>query len=142
MNAAWILLFLLMSTMASCSPQPPLDSLLRLYPDAKDISWNIDRNGNMEANYSINGVKYRSDFNPLTGEWIETERSIKWKDLPKAVTESVLKHADRSQIVELEEVHSRTKGFFYDVEVRKKGKGKRDLVIAKDGTIIDIEEWK
>jgi hypothetical protein len=136
----FILIFTVLMT-SSCSAQDPNKELKNLYPKAKKVEWESDRNGNREAHYKLNGSHYRSDFTPA-GKWIETERSIEWKDLPPAVQYTVKKHADKDEIVELEEVHHHKKGWFYDVEVEKKKKGKRDLVIAPDGQLIDKEEWK
>lgn len=140
MQNYFIILFSILFA-TSCGAQDPKKALKEKYPDAKKISWQTDRNGNDEAHYKLNGSHYRSDFTP-SGVWIETERSIGWKDLPPAVKHTVKKHADKDEIVELEEVHHHEKGWFYDVEVKKKKKGKRDLVIAPDGQLIDKEEWK
>ena len=126
---------------ASCGVQDPKKTLKEKYPDAKKVSWQIDRNGNNEAHFKMNGSHYRSDFTPK-GEWIETERSIEWSDLPPAVKHTIKEEADKDDIEELEEVHHHEKGWFYDVEITKKKKGKRDLVIAPDGQLIDKEKWK
>jgi hypothetical protein len=134
-----LLFSLLLAT--SCGAQDPNKELKKLYPNAKKVEWNSDRNGNQEAHFKMNGSHYRADFTQ-SGVWIETERSIEWKDLPPAVKHTVKEHADKDDIVELEEVHHHKKGWFYDVEVEKKKKGKRDLVIAPDGQLIDKEEWK
>ncbi len=129
-------------SVVSCNGQYPKAALDKMYPKAKKVEWQTDRNGNFEAHFKMNGSHYRSDFT-LSGVWIETERSIEWDDLPSAVKYTIKKNSDKKQIVELEEVHHHEKGWFYDVEVRKKKKKKkRDLLIAPDGQIIEKEEWK
>lgn len=124
----------------SCGAQHPTEALKEKYPKAKKIDWRTDRNDNFEAHFKMNGSHYRSDFTPA-GKWIETERSIDWDELPPSVKHTIKEYADKKQIVELEEVHHHEKGWFYDVEIKKK-KGKRDLVIAPDGQLMDKEEWK
>ena len=50
-------------------------------------------------------------------------------------------HVEKKHVVEIEEVNHHEKGWFYDVEIRKK-KGKRDIQIAPDGRVIQKEAWK
>ncbi|MFC2175722.1 PepSY-like domain-containing protein [Bacteroidota bacterium] len=137
----YLVIFFIIFFATECFSQTKTQRLKEIYPAAKKEKWSKDRNGNSEAHFKMNGSKYRADFTP-SGEWIETERSIKWDDLPPAVRHTIKKYADKDQVVELEEVHHHKKGWFYDVEIKKKKKGKRDLVIGIDGIIIDKEEWK
>ncbi len=125
-----------------CTAQSPENKLEEKYPEAKKINWRTDRNGNEEAHFTLNGSSYRADFSP-DGHWIETERNIKWSELPPAVKESLDKnaHVEKKHVVEIEEVNHHEKGWFYDVEIRKK-KGKRDIQIAPDGRVIQKEAWK
>lgn len=96
------------------------------YPNAKDVSWEKDSNGNYEAQFEQNDEKYRADFSP-TGSWIETENSIKFKHLPKAVQDAIEREYDKDDIEEIEQVHHFQKGIFYDVEYDEKGKKKFDI---------------
>lgn len=141
LNYSNLLLILLITSAVSCNGQTAKESLKEHYPDAKHVEWKSDKHGYDEAHFKMNGSHYRSDFNSA-GKWIETERSIEWKDLPSAVKHTIKEYSDKDHIVELEEVHHNEKGWFYDVEVKKKKKGKRDLVIAPDGQLLDKEEWK
>ena len=134
-------MFILPFWSIGCLSQPQDEMLKEVYPDAKEINWRKDKNGNQEAHFKLNGTYYRADFTP-DGSWIETERNIKWKELPPAVRYTINKEASKDDIVELEEVNHHEMGWFYDVEVKKKNKGKRDLVIAPDGQLIRKEKWK
>ena len=96
------------------------------YPDAKDVSWGIDSNGFFEAKFEINDKKYRADF-LAGGEWVETESSIKFSDLPQAVKDAVKRDYDKDDIEEVEEVDHPKKGIFYDVELDGKGYKKVDI---------------
>lgn len=108
------------------------------YPDEKKEDWEIDRNGNWEAKFKEDGEHYKADFTP-DGKWIETECSIKKKELPKAVEKSVKNQFDDYEIVEIEKTDHHSKGLFYDVEFKKDGK-KFDVEFAKDGRVIGREE--
>ena len=89
----------------------------------------------VKAHFKIDGVKYRADFN-TDGSWVETETSIDKKALPKAIKNSIKDNYDSEEITEIEKVDSATKGIFYDVEFKQKGKNK-DVEFRADGSIIN-----
>lgn len=105
------------------------------YPDVEDVSWEQDDNGYFEAQFERHGEKYRADFG-ISGKWIETEASIKFKDLPKAVQEAVERAYDKDDIVEIEEVDHFEKGVFYDVEIDEKGAKKFDVEYNALGRVL------
>jgi hypothetical protein len=105
------------------------------YPGENDPDWHTDANGNYESNFKIDGIKYRADFAP-DGSWIETESSIDFDDLPKAIREIIKDDFDKGDITEIEKVESASKGLFYDVEFKRKGKNK-DVEFRASGEIIN-----
>ena len=105
------------------------------YPGENDPDWHQDDHGYYEAHFKIDGVKYRADFN-TDGSWVETETSIDKKALPKAIKNSIKDNYDSEEITEIEKVDSATKGIFYDVEFKQKGKNK-DVEFRADGSIIN-----
>ncbi|MFC0605677.1 PepSY-like domain-containing protein [Winogradskyella pulchriflava] len=105
------------------------------YPGENDPDWHKDANGYYEANFKIDGIKYRADFK-ADGSWVETETSIDKKDLPKAIKKVIESKFKDEDITEVEKVQSATKGEFYDVEFKQKGKNK-DVEFRADGTIIN-----
>lgn len=122
----------------SCQAQAPekvQQAFEEKYPNENDPNWMIDKNGNFESHFKKDGKHYRADFAP-DGKWIETERSIKKKDLPKVVREILKSEYDDCKIVELEETLHHSKGLFYDVELKKDGK-KRDVEFRADGQVIN-----
>jgi len=108
------------------------------YPNVKKVKWNKDSNGNQEAEFELNDEKYRADFTP-TGNWIETENSIKYKHLPKAVQDAIEREYDKDDIEEIEQVNHYQKGIFYDVEFDPKGEKKFDIEYNALGKIIGRE---
>lgn len=110
------------------------------YPDAKNITWEIDDHGYHEAKFEMDGEKYRADFDG-EGNWIETERNIKYKNLPEAVKKTIEEQYDKDDVEEVELVDHPTKGTFYDVELKQDGK-KFDVEVAANGRVIGIEEQR
>lgn len=105
------------------------------YPGENDPDWHLDRNGNYESNFKKKGKHYKADFTP-EGKWIETERRIKKKELPKAIRKILKSEYDDFKIVEIEEVDHNSKGRFYDVELKKDGE-KQDVEFNEAGFVIN-----
>lgn len=105
------------------------------YPGENDPDWHIDSNGNYESRFRIDGMRHRADFSP-DGQWIETEVSIKKKQLPKAIRDVLKKDFDHEKITEIERVDSAEKGLFFDVEFKRKGKNK-DVEFNAQGEILN-----
>ena len=103
------------------TPEPVLKAFQIKYASETAIKWEVDSHGNFEAHFKQDGIKYRADFSPA-GNWIETETSIKKKELPKVIKEKLKKDFDYSNISEVEKVEHHSKGLFYDVEFKQKGK--------------------
>ncbi len=110
------------------------ETFQKKYPGENDPDWEIDANGNYEAQFKKKGEKYRADFNP-EGTWIETENSIKKKNLPEVIKDIIKTDYPDYEITEVERVDHATKGIFYDVEFKQKGKNK-DVMFTEEGTII------
>lgn len=120
-------------------PIAVVENFQRKYPAAKDVTWNIDRNGSHEAQFKVKDQKARADFNP-DGSWIETEESINWKELPEVVQKAIEREFDKDDIVELEHTINAVKGEFYDVEIDPKGEEKFDIEYRLDGTVLGRED--
>ena len=134
-----ILLALFTANIVSCQnnknnidiPEVVLKAFKAKYPDENNPDWEIDANKNYEAQFKEKGEKYRADFSP-NGTWIETENSIKKKELPKAVQKAIKKNYSMYKIAEIEHVDHAIKGIFYDVEFKQKGKNK-DVEFYENG---------
>lgn len=102
-------------------PEVVTKTFQQKYVGETSPNWEIDAHGNYEAHFKQKGIKYRADFTPQ-GKWIETETSIDKKDLPKVIKEKLKKDFDYYNISEVEKVEHHSKGLFYDVEFKQKGK--------------------
>ena len=114
--------------------QKAQDAFSEKYPEAKDVEWERDSNGNYEAQFELESTKLRADFDK-SGNWIETEQSIEFDDLPKNIQQLVEAKYKKEGIVEIEKVNHHQKGNFYDVEFKAPGKNK-DVEISEAGEII------
>lgn len=117
------------------TPDAVKETFQKKYPGEDDPDWHKDDHGNYESHFKIDGIKYRADFNP-DGSWIETETSIDEDELPKAIREAIKRDYDDSEITEVEKVDHHSKGLFYDVEFKQKGKNK-DVMYKASGEVIN-----
>ncbi|QIE58430.1 hypothetical protein G5B37_02275 [Rasiella rasia] len=144
----YFLIAILVSTAGSCQnidgkkgqkdievPKVVLAAFEEKYPQEKSPKWEIDAHGNYEAHFKKKGEKYRADFSP-NGPWIETENSIKTKNLPDPIKKIISERYFLYEITEVEHVDHATKGIFYDVEFKQKGKN-LDIEFTEDGTILN-----
>lgn len=134
--------FLLVILLISCNntvngqvPKAVKTAFKNKYPSEKNPNWEKDSHGNFEAHFKKDGKKYRADFSPK-GNWIETELSIKKENLPKAIKQVISSKFKDEVITEVEYVQSATKGIFYDVEFKQKGKN-NDVEFRENGQIIN-----
>jgi len=140
------LFLIILFSFFSCEPSPKAEEKVpdvvgqafeQKYPNEKKETWTIDRNGSYEAKFKEGGETFKADFTP-TGMWIETETSLKKKDLPKAVKDAIKDKYDSVKIIEIERTDHHKKGLFYDVEFKQNGK-KFDIEFNKEGVIIGRE---
>jgi len=138
-----IICFFLLIFLSSCGvsegqiPEAAKKNFQKKYPKENSPKWEKDDKGNYEAHFKKDGEGYRADFDD-NGNWIETENSIKYKNLPDAVKDAIKRDYDKDDIVEVERVESAKKGLFYDVEFKEKGK-KHDVEYNSSGVIIGRE---
>jgi len=116
-------------------PEKVEEAFREKYPDIVAPAWELDTNGSWEAHFEKNGVKYRSDFN-ANGNWIETENSLNFEELPANVRAAIeIKYAVEN-IRDIEAVESAIYGIYYDVEFFKSGE-KFDIMYNRKGKILD-----
>ncbi|WP_411768462.1 PepSY-like domain-containing protein [Winogradskyella sp. A3E31] len=123
------------STAKAQIPEAVIESFKAMYPNEDTSDWEKDANDNYEIQFKKDGEQHRADFTP-DGKWIETEVSIDKDDLPMAVKNAIEQKYDDRKITEVEKVHHSTKGTFYDVEFKQKGKN-LDIEFRENGTIIN-----
>lgn len=132
---ALVLIFGCPSALKAQAPDAVKKTFQTKYPGENDPDWHQDDHGYYEAHFKKKGIKYRADFN-ADGTWVETETNIEKKDLPEAIRRVINDKYSSEEISEIEKVDSATKGIFYDVEFKQKGKNK-DVEFKADGSIIN-----
>lgn len=116
-------------------PEAVRNNFKSKYPGENDPDWKKDSNGNFESNFKMDGVSYRADFKP-DGNWIETETSIDKNELPDVIQSKIASDYSDYSITEIEKVEHHSKGTFYDVEFKQKGKNK-DVEFDISGNVIN-----
>ena len=130
-----LVIFSCQNTITAQVPDAVQTAFENKYPGETDPDWHTDSNNNWEAHFKQKGEKYRADFSP-NGQWIETESSIKSSELPKAIKTVIKEKYGSEDISEIEFVTSASKGTFYDVEFKQKGKN-MDIEFRVNGDIIN-----
>ena len=130
-----LVIFSCQNTITAQVPDAVQTTFENKYPGETDPDWHTDSNNNWEAHFKQKGEKYRADFSP-NGQWIETESSIKTSELPKAIKTVIKEKYGSEDISEIEFVTSASKGTFYDVEFKQKGKN-MDIEFRVNGDIIN-----
>jgi hypothetical protein len=115
-------------------PENVANTFRQKYPNAPEPTWEVDTNGSYEANYRIDGVKYRADFTK-EGIWTETENNIDFNELPPDVRSEYLLKYSVEDFRDAEAVDSATQGIFYEIEIVS-GTSKIDVMFDEKGQII------
>lgn len=135
-----ILLIVLFSACSTNAPKSVTDSFNAMFPDASGIEWEMEEEGQWEAEFIIDEVAHSACFSE-SGEWIETEVATSLQDLPEKVTYALNTHYKGYEIEEAEWVEtSDFKG--YELELKKEGAEELELLITAEGKVIkeDMEE--
>jgi hypothetical protein len=75
----------------------------------------------------------------LSGAAQESEKSVKMKDLPPAVQQTVLEQSRGTKIRGLSKETEDGTNFFYEMTIRVNGQT-RDVLIDPNGTVVEVEE--
>lgn len=106
------------------------------YPEAKNVDWDMEEDGEWEAGFNMNGDKMSASFDQ-NGQWLETETEMDRDKLPEAVDSTLSSHFKGYNVEEVEYLESpEGKGF----EIQLKGDGNDlEVLIGKDGQILKQE---
>jgi len=115
-------------------PEKVKTSFAQKFPDAKNIEWAMENDTEWEAEFTMNGVDYSSNFT-VDGEWTETEFEIKITELPEAV-QIVLNSNYSDYNIEGIESSETKEGVVYEIALEK-GENNVELSISKDGVVLN-----
>jgi len=139
MKLRLIFLFVLFAAIVNAQirkiPAEVTDAFKERYPHAEKVSWK-DNLTNFEAQFTLNGYKMSADFNSK-GEWIDSERKIRFEELPTAVQDgfSKSKYTDweKTDIIELDKNGDDLQ---YRILVKKSSVQKKYLYFDTNGKLL------
>ena len=114
-------------------PEKVKTSFEQKFPDAKNVEWDMENDTEWEAEFTMNGVEYSSNFT-VAGEWTETEFEMKITELPEAV-QIVINSNYSDYNIEIESSETK-EGVVYEIALEK-GENNVELSISKDGVLLN-----
>ncbi len=113
-------LFVLVSCAAAFSANPPeavLSAFAQKFPNAQDVDWSKEKNGEWEAEFELPGSNDEiSAVFSSDGRWLETETEIAFSALPAPVR-TALQGKKVKEAARIEKADGST---VYEAEVRRK----------------------
>ncbi len=134
-----LLLILLISGFAEAQirkiPAAVTEAFKARYPHAEKVAWK-DEITSFEARFTLNGFAMTADFNSK-GEWQNSEKKIKFTDLPAAVNDGFKKskYADW-ETTNIVEIDKNSESLQYRIEVKKSAVQKKYLFFDTNGRLI------
>ncbi len=134
-----LLLILLISGFAEAQirkiPAAVTEAFKARYPHAEKVVWK-DEITSFEAQFTLNGFAMTADFNSK-GEWQNSEKKIKFTDLPAAVNDGFKKskYADW-ETTNIVEIDKNSESLQYRIEVKKSAVQKKYLFFNTNGRLI------
>ena len=115
-------------------PKPILTAFQTQFKDAKLEAWDKEKNGEFEAEFTINNVKMSANFS-ADGELVGTEEEINSTALPKMATDYLAKNYIDNKIEKTTKITGPTGNISFELEV-KKGNEKKELLFSSRGGFI------
>jgi uncharacterized membrane protein YkoI len=122
-------------------PKAVLDALKTMYPDAELVSAEKeieDGKTIYEVAIKFKGDKIEASFTP-EGKFVEAEKTIDVKDLPKAVTDAIEAKYPKATIKRAEEVTKPDNFLGYEVLIETADKKKFEIELDAKGKILEEE---
>lgn len=120
-------------------PQEVMDAFSMKYPDAKKVDWEMEEEGEYEAEFILEGKKMSANFNS-NGQWLQTERAISHQDLPQAVQVAILQEFPGYTTEEAEHLTTPDLPEGYEVELQnKKDDVEIEAVFDSKGSLLKKE---
>jgi len=124
-------LFALVSCATAFAANPPqavLAAFQQKFPNAQDVDWSKEKNGDWEAEFELSGSHEMSANFSADGRWIETETEIAFSELPAPVI-AALRGKKVKEAARIEKADGST---VYEAEVKRK-----DLMFDASGKMLN-----
>lgn len=124
-------LFALVSCAMAFSTNPPqavLTAFQQKFPNAQDVDWSKEKNGEWEAEFELPGSYEMAVSFSAEGHWLETETEIAFSELPTPVR-TALQGKKVKEAARIEKADGST---VYEAEVKRK-----DLIFDASGKMLN-----
>ncbi|WP_339608731.1 PepSY-like domain-containing protein [uncultured Roseivirga sp.] len=132
-----IVLALLLTNLACAQVEAPKavqDAFKAKFTNAKSVEWEMEEEGEYEANFKMNKVEMSANFKS-DGTWLETETEIKEKNLPEAVIATLKAKYDGYKVEETTKIEKPNGVVQYEAEIEK-GEETLEVIFNANGTVI------
>lgn len=102
-----------------------------MYPEAKNIKWDVEGKGKYEAEFKINGVQTALLFDSKAS-LIDTETKIDVSELPSKVRDYISSEYAGVSITEAAKIIDSKGNLKYEAEIQE-GKKSKDILFDQDG---------
>lgn len=124
----------------SCAePKAPSNvkaTFTEMFPNARDVEWELDDDGMWEAEFEFKGNKLEASFTK-SGDWVETKREVEIVSVPVQVL-TAIKAKYNDWTIEEVEVFTNTKLKGYEFSLVK-GTEKMEVITTIEGEIVNKE---
>ena len=122
-------------------PKSILTAFQAHFKDAKLEAWDKEKNGEFEAEFTINSVKMSANFS-ADGKLMETEEEINPTSLPKMTTDYLAKNYTDNKIEKATKITGPTGIITFELETKKGNEKKELLFSSRGGFIKEVNETK
>ena len=116
-------------------PAAVKSALYAKYPKAEKVNWGLEKQGEYEAEFLLNGIESSANFDSK-GQFLEFETEIAESELPQAIKGTLQKDFTGYKIDEVAK-STNSKGIVnYEMEATK-GKGKFEISFDANGKLLN-----
>lgn len=140
MKNTFIVLLAVIGTSLSASCQLKVTDAAKkafatMFPTATNVKWENENATEYEANFKLNNVAVSANFKH-DGTWVETETTIKTKELPAAVTNAINTKYPGAAYTRAEKIEKPGGKVLYETVIKMNGKNK-EIEINSDGSFAE-----
>jgi len=121
-------------------PEGAKSAFATKFPKAQKVEWGIEKPGEFEAEFKLNGTKSSALFD-AKGNLLETETEIKESELPQGIKASMAKDFAGYKFKETEKALDAKGNVTYEMEASK-GKEEFEVIFDTSGKLIKKEKEK
>lgn len=118
----FVILVLVSTTMTSFAqsktPESVTTSFKQKFPKATHVKWDKENPHEYEASFKLDDTKYSANFSD-TGEWLETENTISFHELPEKVQKAFSESHKGLKVKAAARIENSKGKTIYEIEFKK-----------------------